>query len=240
MNLLIVDDEVPAVKGIVELFDWAALSVSNVYTAYSVDEAKQKMKFHKIDILITDIEMQDGLGLDLIEWYKQKCAHCVCIILSSFPEFYYAQRAISLNVHDYLLKPIDDAALEKSIKSAVSLMQEHSINCVEDDSVLINKIKDYISANLSHDITRDEISRYVSVTPDYLSKLFKRETNFTVSEYIIKKRISVASELLAQTDISISEIAERIGFETASYFSTTFKHIKGTSPSRYRKQKRGY
>ena len=240
MNLLIVDDEVPAVKGIVELFDWTALSVSNVYTAYSVDEAKQKMNFHKIDILLTDIEMQDGLGLDLIEWYKQKYTHCVCIILSSFPEFYYAQRAISLNVHEYLLKPIDDTALERSIRSAVGLVKECFIKSSEDDNVLINKIKDYISGNLSHEITRDEISQYVSVTPDYLSKLFKRETNFTISEYIIKKRISVACELLAQTDIPISEITERIGFETASYFSTTFRHIKGVSPSRYRKQKREY
>ena len=237
MNILIVDDEVPAVKGIVEIFDWEQLSISNVYTAYSVDEAMQKMMLHKIDILIADIEMKDGSGLDLIEWSKEINANCVCIILSSFPEFCYAQRAISLCVQDYLLKPVDDMALEKSIKNAVKLIKEKSIKSAEDDNMLIGKIKDYIFNNLSHEITRDDIAKHVSITPDYLSKIFKKETGFTLGEYINKKRISVSCELLTQTDLSISAIAERTGFEVASYFSATFKQLKGMSPREYRKLK---
>ncbi|HIS00883.1 MAG TPA: hypothetical protein IAA74_04650 [Candidatus Excrementavichristensenella intestinipullorum] len=58
MNILIVDDELPAVQGILRIMDWRQLRIDNAYVAYSLREAMEQFAQHPIELLLTDIEMQ--------------------------------------------------------------------------------------------------------------------------------------------------------------------------------------
>ena len=69
-----------------------------------------------------------------------------------------------------------------------------------------------------------------------LKNLFRQFTGCTVTEYILSKKADYASHLLANSDLSIKELAKKVGFDTVAGFSTSFKKQTGIPPSEYRKQ----
>ena len=79
MNILIVDDELPAVQGILQIMDWKRLGIENAYVAYSLREAMEQFSQHYIELLLTDIEMQGGTGFDLIRWCNARNMRYVSI-----------------------------------------------------------------------------------------------------------------------------------------------------------------
>ena len=124
MNILIVDDEAVSVNGIAAALDWAALEISNVYKAYNMRQAQEIFKKHHVDILLCDIEMPRGSGIDLIEWVQNKGYCPVSIFLTCFSHFDYAASAIRLQVFDYVLKPCEYTRLSEVISRAVIKVKE--------------------------------------------------------------------------------------------------------------------
>ena len=240
MNVLLVDDNVPIVQGLKDSIHWAKLSFQQVLGAYSMTEAIEQFRSKQIALLISDIELPDGDGLTLISWVKKTYPDCICIILSSFPNFDYAKRAISLGVSEYLLKPVDKLELEHSITKSMALYYGQTAQTPKNktspsvsESVL--HIQQYIEQHLAEEISRSTLAESFGFNPEYLSTMFKKETGDTLSEYIQKKRLSVARKLLLQTNLPISLISQSCGYETLSYFSTVFRQKTGMSPREYRK-----
>lgn len=240
MNILIVDDELPAVQGILQIMDWKRLGIENAYVAYSLREAMEQFSQHYIELLLTDIEMQGGTGFDLIRWCNARNMRYVSIILSGFPNFHYAQRAITLGVFEYLLKPVNNSMLEGTLQRAVvRLRQQNEVPVQRPDTdaeSLIEQVQFYIFDHISQEISRDEIAAYVNLSPKYLSTIFKRETSCTLSDYIRNERIAFAKRLLKQTNLPISMISENVGYDSLSYFSTVFRQVAGCSPREYRRR----
>ena len=74
------------------------------------------------------------------------------------------------------------------------------------------------------------------MNPDYLGKLFKKETGIKFSDWLIATRIHLAEKLLRHTRLSVAEIAQKAGFaDKYSYFCRQFKKITGATPGEYRK-----
>jgi two-component system response regulator YesN len=109
------------------------------------------------------------------------------------------------------------------------------MNKVDASETIIEKIRRYIALNLDQELSRQYIADYVGLSPDYIVKLFKKETGLSVSDYILTQRIKLAKELLAKTDTTISNIALAVGFCNFSYFSTLFKKEVSMTPQEYRK-----
>ena len=84
------------------------------------------------------------------------------------------------------------------------------------------------------ELSREELAKQVYMSPDYLTKLFRKETGMSLSDYIIQKRISIAKQLLATTGLSMVEISRRTGFSYSSYFTRIFKKKTGMTPQQYR------
>lgn len=99
---------------------------------------------------------------------------------------------------------------------------------------IVEKSKCYVMEHLSDDLSVSDIASYLYVSPNYLSKLFKRTTGEGCNEYIIKKRIEKAKLLLETTSIKTSKIAEMVGYKDTNYFSMAFKKNTGMSPRMYR------
>ena len=121
MKLLIVDDNTYVVAGIRVQLDWQALGITEVFGAYSVKEAYQILEKEKIDFLLTDIEMPEEDGFRLIDWIRNCGMNIRIVLLTSFAEFKYAERAVSAHVYAYLLKPITD---EKLLEVFTALREE--------------------------------------------------------------------------------------------------------------------
>lgn len=104
-------------------------------------------------------------------------------------------------------------------------------------SSVIDKAKDYISARYSKDISLDDVSREVDISPYYFSKIFKEETGENFIEYVTNIRIAKAKELLQTSDLSIKEICGEVGYADPNYFSRTFKKNVGVTPTEYKEGK---
>ncbi|MBW7459238.1 helix-turn-helix domain-containing protein, partial [Paenibacillus sepulcri] len=102
------------------------------------------------------------------------------------------------------------------------------------NSHMINKIKAIISQNYMENITIARLSEEVFLSPNYISLIFKQETGENITEYVMKVRMEAAKELMKSPDLKILEIAEMVGYENATYFSTVFKKYTGMHPQKYR------
>lgn len=99
----------------------------------------------------------------------------------------------------------------------------------------INEIKKYVAENYYEKINVSDIAKEFGITPQYLSNFFRRETGYTIVDYILNERINVAKRLLIEKDLKIVEIAEMIGYPNPSYFSKIFKRLVGKTPEQYRR-----
>lgn len=103
---------------------------------------------------------------------------------------------------------------------------------------LADKIESYVKEHYKEDISRDTIADVFFLTPEYLAKVYKRQTGHNLKDYIIGYRIEMAKQLLADDIKSISDISAEAGFDNFSYFSTVFKKYTGTHQGEYRRSKK--
>lgn len=122
MNLLLVDDEEYVIESIMKNADWERYGIDEVYTAFSMKQAQNMMEIVAVDVIVCDIVMPQQSGFDFVGWVREKGYDVQVIFLTSYAEFHYARKAISLDSVDYLLKPIDferfSGALAEAAKKA--------------------------------------------------------------------------------------------------------------------------
>lgn len=98
---------------------------------------------------------------------------------------------------------------------------------------VVAQVQEYIRQNLDKKLTLNEVAAVFNFSPNYLSQLFAQNSDSGFVEFVTSTRISAAKALMAGTDLKIYEISERIGFESAFYFSKVFKKQEGISPREY-------
>ena len=100
---------------------------------------------------------------------------------------------------------------------------------------VIRKAINYIQMNYSADINLNEMAKYVSMSPTYFSKKFKRETGIGFKEYVCRFRLNQAAQMLKNPDfVSVTDVALKCGFSNSTYFATAFKTEYGMSPNRFK------
>ena len=97
------------------------------------------------------------------------------------------------------------------------------------------KIMEYIHKNLDSKITLEDIGRYTFFSPIYCDTLFKRETGYSIIDYVLEKRIDEAKRLLIEGTLKLQTVSEMVGFSDYNYFSRVFKSRSGYSPTAYRR-----
>lgn len=102
----------------------------------------------------------------------------------------------------------------------------------------IEKAVNHIRKNYMSKLSLNDVARVCSITPEHLSRIFKKETGFGYSEYLNLVRLQQAEYLIKNKELTITEIAHRCGFEDSNYFSFIFKKKYGISPREMNKQER--
>lgn len=127
-----------------------------------------------------------------------------------------------------LYREMDEAFIEESIE----LTQAGS----RDKKKIVQQLIDYMNQSYMEDISLEEMSKTMYLSPVYISKIFKEETGTSPINYLIQIRLQKAKDILEQEVIPIQEVASRVGYTDAYYFSKLFKKYYGMSPSHYIKQ----
>jgi len=98
----------------------------------------------------------------------------------------------------------------------------------------VSRAIEYINRNIAGEITVDEICKALHISKYYFCRKFKKSTTMTVMNYILKTRITLAKDMLASGDLSVTEIGMKCGFSSASYFCRVFKEDTGVSPLQFK------
>lgn len=143
--------------------------------------------------------------------------------------------------HDYLKTIVDMDNYENLRTWFMTKVQNVCRNVVskreEQAANLIHQAREYIDNHFDEDLTLDEVSRLINISPYYFSKLFKEEIGQSFIEYITNLRMEKAKTLLATTNKSMKEICSAIGYADPNYFSRTFKKNVGVTPTEYKENK---
>lgn len=118
-NILIVDDEPWICKGLSNLLASSGLHIHNVFIAHSGYEAMDFIRMEDIDLLITDIQMGEMSGIELMHQAKMAKPSVQSIVVSAHETFQYAQLAMRLGAKDYLIKPINSSQFLDSVRSVL-------------------------------------------------------------------------------------------------------------------------
>ncbi len=124
MNALLVDDDRFVIGALQKKVDWEELGITKLYVAYSLSQAQKILQEQDISLLITDIEMPKGSGLDLLSWARSEGMETTAIFLTNHADFHYAQKAIALQSFDYCLKPIEFDKFSFIIRKAVRKIEK--------------------------------------------------------------------------------------------------------------------
>jgi len=99
---------------------------------------------------------------------------------------------------------------------------------------LVDDVIDYIHQNYTSPLSNEEIGKHFNYHPNYINRILRKRTGQSLHQYVLSCRVSHALELLRATNISVTEVAERVGFSSIKHFSQTFKGIYGYSPIHFR------
>lgn len=139
----------------------------------------------------------------------------------------------------YILKmdtcpTIDDIS---KLHKQMALDYTRKMILVKKQSVLSKPVvlcMDYIYSHINKRISVDELARHVNLSQGYLSRLFKKELNISISDYICEMKIGKAQNLLKYSDYSLVEISNYLAFSSQSHFIQTFRKLVGMTPKKYR------
>lgn len=242
MKVLVVEDEEMIRKGIVLAVDWAALDCVVVGEASNGEEGLEAAQRYAPTLIITDLKMPKMDGIEMLRRLREAGNNAFVIILTAYDSFAYAQSALRLGAVDFLLKPFHDGELEQAVQALRRRMEPAEGERTPaipglkkgDKSKYVLQAMSYIGEHYSDpNITVAEIAQSIGISEGHLSHTFKKETDYTLLNYLTRYRIHKAMELLRDCRVKVYEVAQQVGYKDITYFSATFKKVVGISPSEY-------
>ncbi len=209
-------------------------------------EAVKLAKQYRPNIIFMDLMIPEMDGLTTIQEIRKFLPNSCITILSAYSDFSYAQKAISFQVFEYVLKPIKPIALKeifgKMLKSKsrghARAENKHEEQCVEardDRPNFIEESIKYIEEHFKEKLTLEMVASKVFVNPKYFSHVFKKDMGVAFTDYIIQLRIQYACRLLETTNYQAYRISDECGFSDPSYFNRVFCAKMNMTPQNYRK-----
>ena len=240
---VIIDDEFYVIEGMKKILDWESYGIEIAGTASDGCEGLEIVEKINPDIIITDIRMGNMDGLEMIEALRKRNFCGKIIILSGYQEFEYAQRAINNGVTRYILKPIDVSEFEKLIGDIIRELRSlegaeqkdtSQIHTKIIHSKLASDIISYVDQHYTENIQLASLSEMFYCSIAHIGNIFKKNLGMNFTEYIVKKRIDKAKELLRGSHKSVEIIQFEVGYRDAKHFRKIFKDRTGMSPREFR------
>ncbi|MFT4105733.1 MAG: response regulator [Lacrimispora sp.] len=170
-TIILVDDEEEVRKSIIKKIDWQAAGFRVIGDAENGEDAMEKIEVLEPDVVLTDIRMPYMDGLALAERIRQRYPSMKVLIFSGYDDFEYAQRAIKLNVTEYILKPVNVEELTSILKKIRSnldqeIEEKRNLNHLRENyrkSLPIIReqfFNDLVHKNLSRELAEQKLREY--------------------------------------------------------------------------------
>lgn len=256
-KVMIIDDEPIIVEGIKRIVPWEKYGCCIIETANDGIEGSRLIRELKPDILFSDISMPGIDGLTMVAGLRSEFPRIKICILTGYRDFDYAQKAISLGVSRYLLKPSNLSEIEEAIAvmtAGLTSTEEEEAGGREEKedrrdekeerqedpeskaagSFIVYNAVQYMEENYNRKITLSEVAEKTYISQWHLSKLLNRHMGLNFSEILNNIRVKEAKKLLMNSAMRIGDIAWEVGFTDIAHFSKVFKKLTGLSANEYR------
>ncbi|MEG0454449.1 MAG: response regulator, partial [Bacteroides sp.] len=250
-TILIVEDNQEILQylsnGLSELFN--TLQASNGEAALDI------LKEHEVDIVITDVMMPVMDGIKLCKAIKQniRTCHIPVIILSAKTDVKDQMEGLQVGADDYMPKPFSlsvmTAKIQNMLRTRRRMLERYSKTLeVEPEKITFNAMDEallkravaIVEKNMDNiEFSTDEFAREMNMSRSNLHLKLKAITGESTIDFIRKIRFGEACKLLKDGRYTVSEVSSMVGFNTPSYFATSFKKYFGCLPTEYIKQFKG-
>jgi AraC-like DNA-binding protein/CheY-like chemotaxis protein len=149
----------------------------------------------------------------------------------------------SMNIDEYLLKPIHPMKMKEALSKYLVTVDDCGSYGAYGERALshpgmsreIARAMSHIDGNFKKEMSLESVAAYISISASYFSRMFKKEVGVNFLQYLTKKRLEYAKQMIAQTDRSMLEIAIEAGFNEQNYFGKVFKRYTGQTPLEYKR-----
>ncbi|MBO9605570.1 MAG: response regulator [Paenibacillaceae bacterium] len=257
MRIVLVDDEPLFLAKLARMIRQIAPEHLIVGTYTGAETALAALAGDRPDLLISDIAMQGMDGLHLLERARELCPDALRVVLSAYPDFSYAQRALQSETMDYLLKPPNPRQLRELFSKAAAreerrrsvrrqepaaadgerLLLDMQERPASEHQRIVAMVARYLEQHFRGPVTHQTLEAEFGLVGSYINKLFKKHKGCTLMDYLARYRIEQAKTLLReQPTLLLKEVSAQVGFDDPLYFSRVFRKIAGVSPSEYAKR----
>lgn len=200
MKALIVDDEARVRKAVRLLVDWEAHQIEEILEAGNGNEAIGLIRQEKPALVIMDMMMESGSGLELMTWVDEFAGSTKFIVVSGHNDFDFVRQTVRHGGIDYILKPIEPDMINSAVSKAVSAWraEEAERNLRQRQSLRLNEIKPIFGEKLLSALIDDKVNAEAS-----LRRL--------IHDGIIPPDIKISRLLLVQTDSGNNPLLRRFG-----------------------------
>jgi len=234
-TLALVDDEAYILEMLQEVFPWAEMGFAIKAACTNGQSLLAFLENNRVDVLLTDIVLGGENGLDVCAAARKLQPDLLVVILSAHSDFEYARTAMRLNIFDYLLKPITFEGVTTcftAVKDKLDIL--HNPDKPEDTNYRVNLIKSYVDKHCGEDISLESMAALLAMNPAYFNRFFKRHEGIAFSDYLAKRRMERAIDLLKDPRNKIFEICMQVGYYGKQSFYKQFRKHTGRTPVQYR------
>lgn len=245
LRVLVVDDNA----------DIRSYIVENLKSEYDVAEADcgtagvAKAVSWQPNLVICDIIMPGMDGLEMLKQLKadSSTSHIPVILLTALSSTDQAKEGLRAGADDYVTKPFDmqllktrvDSLIENRLRLKENFLRDFSVEITggdmnHTDRYFLSKAYDYVKEHLNDEnLSIEGFGRSMHLSRTQLYRKIKSLTGLSPSVFVSTLRLKIAASLLTETNLSISEVAYKVGFSSPSYFTTSFRKLYGVSPKEY-------
>jgi len=240
-----------------EVRNYLCEQLSSHYHVREATNGKEALDliFKKLpDAIISDVTMPEMDGITLCKKLKKniKLAHIPVILLTARADEESTLQGLGIGADAYMTKPFNIKILKQNLSNLIQLRQQLK-NTYQDQQLQEDKLEEMevvnyedqfmdrlmrcINAHLSEsDFTIEMICQEVGISRVHLHRRLKEKTNQSASAFIRNVRLHQSEKLLRESNMRISEIADKVGFAQLANFTKAFKELYGVSPSEFREK----
>lgn len=246
MRIIVAENEQRAREGICKLLCSISERYEVVAKASNGETALELIVQLKPDVVFTDIRMPYMDGIELIQKVREQKIKTEFVVISAYADFQLAQQCISLDVTEYILKPLTRAELENVLERLSARIKGQRVypsaeekentklrNQYPDAHPMVLRALDMIESGYYKKINQTDMAQKLGISPQYFSYIFSRHVGEGFAIFLKKYRIRKAIELLGKGETDRNEVAYKVGFSDVKYFYRVFREITGKNLSEY-------
>jgi two-component system response regulator YesN len=200
------------------------------------DEALKILKRpNEIDLVVLDVRMSGMNGIEVLQKIRDLTPQVRIVMLTGYSSKDVVLEALRGQADDYIEKPLDLDAMKEVIEKLLGTKRGDVDRHAVDMEGKIERVKEFVHRNVLRKVTLEDAAAAVSLSPKYLSRIFKQHTGMGFSEYRLGGKIRQAKIFLEKTGYNVDQISDKLGYQNCESFIRQFKKITKFTPTEFRK-----